>query len=81
MELPSLTVLRPRVNATELRLRTLGHGAFDAAELREAMNRIALAGPQVTVAEAFALLGVDPDQGWDLMKTAAELRWFTLNMN
>ena len=70
MALPPLQLLEPRLAPPwDMEVRTLGHEAFDAAEIFLEMLRL---GPEVgailTPSETVQLLGADPESTDDVMR-------------
>jgi len=67
--LPPLPLLEPRlIPPWEIRVRIVGHDAFDAAETFLEMQRLGLTAQHIlTPVQALELLGGDPEDGDDVV--------------
>jgi hypothetical protein len=67
--LPPLPLLAPRlISPWEIKVRAVGHDAFDATETFFEMQRLGLTAQHfLTPAQALELLGTDPEQTDDVV--------------
>ena len=78
--MPPLSVLSPRLASPfEIHVRLRGHAAFDAAEAVQIFHLLEGTASEVTPAEAFDVIGVDPQDAEDAFRSALAVELLELS--
>ena len=71
MNLPPLSVFSPRLaSPPEVHVRLSGHAAFDAAAAMQIFRLLAGTACEVTLAEAFQVVGAEPQHAREALRSA-----------
>ena len=78
--MPPLSALSPRLaSPPEIHVQLLGHVAFDAAEAMQIFHLLEGTACEVTPSEAFDVIGVDPQDAADALRSAIAVELLELS--